>query len=368
MTRADSEGGVEPVVNSWNEWDPLEEVVVGILDGAAALTWEIAFEAVTAVEHLDRSRTYHRAHGGKRIEQLHLTPAQRELDELVRILKGEGVKVRRPDPIDHSRAISTPLWTTQGGNCQANPRDVLIVLGNEILEAPMAWRSRYFEFLAYRRLCKEYFKKGAKWRAAPKPAMSERAYDFDWTRGEGYVTSEYEPLFDAADMARCGRDIFIQRSHVTNDFGIEWLRQHYGDTFTFHKVEFDDYRAIHIDATFVPLRPGFALINPDRPMKEWPAGLKKSGWELVEAPRSTLPEDHPWYHSFRWLSMNMLNIDERRVIVEASEEPTIKFLEDHGFEPIPCPFRKNYKFGGSFHCATVDIRRRGTLQSYFDHA
>jgi len=26
----------------------------------------------------------------------------------------------------------------------------------------------------------------------------------------------------------------------------------------------------------------------------------------------------------------------------------------------------NYKpFGGSFHCATLDIRRRGTLQSYF---
>jgi glycine amidinotransferase len=23
-------------------------------------------------------------------------------------------------------------------------------------------------------------------------------------------------------------------------------------------------------------------------------------------------------------------------------------------------------FGGSFHCATLDIRRRGTLESYFD--
>ena len=41
------------------------------------------------------------------------------------------------------------------------------------------------------------------------------------------------------------------------------------------------------------------------------------------------------------------------------------FLKEHGFEPIPCPFRNNYKFGGSFHCATVDVRRRGTLQSYF---
>ncbi|MEL7371818.1 MAG: amidinotransferase [Myxococcota bacterium] len=368
MTEAQATTKDLPVVNSWNEWDPLEEVIVGILDGSASLSWEVAFEAVTAVEHLDRSRTYHRSHAGKRIEPLHRAPAQRELDQLVDILKKEGVKVRRPDPIEHARPIATPLWTSEGGNCQANPRDVLIIFGNEILEAPMAWRSRYFEFLAYRRLCKQYFKQGAKWRAAPKPAMSDRAYDYDWTRGESYVTTEFEPLFDAADMARCGKDIFIQRSHVTNDFGIEWLKQHYGDTFNFHRVEFDDYRAIHIDATFVPLRPGFAITNPDRPMKEWPEALKKSGWEFVEAPRSTLPEDHPWFHSFRWLSMNMLSLDEKRVIVEANEEPTIKFLKDHGFEPIPCPFRDNYKYGGSFHCATVDVRRRGTLQSYFDYA
>ncbi len=356
------------VVESWNEWDPLEDIIVGTLDGAATLTWEVGFEAVTAVEHLDRSRRYHQAHGGQRVEPFAVSAARRELDHFVQILESEGVRVRRPDPIDHARPLVTPLWTSAGGNCQANPRDVLIVLGDEVLEAPMAWRSRYFEFLAYRRILKSLFKEGAKWRSAPKPAMSERAYDPDWVRGESYVTTEFEPLFDAADMARCGRDIFVQRSHVTNDFGIDWLERHYGDRFRFHRVEFDDYRAIHIDATFVPLRPGLALINPDRPMKAWPSRLKRSGWDLIEAPRSTLPESHPWYHSFRWLSMNMLSLDERRVIVEASEEPTMRFLQDLGFETIPCPFRNNYRFGGSFHCATVDLRRRGTLETYFEEA
>ena len=42
-----------------------------------------------------------------------------------------------------------------------------------------------------------------------------------------------------------------------------------------------------------------------------------------------------------------------------------KALRDWGFEPVPTPFM-NYKlFGGGFHCATLDIRRRGELQSYF---
>ncbi len=361
--RADGETRL-PVVNSWNEWDPLEEIIVGVLDGAVALPWDAALEAVTATEHLERSRTYHLTHGGQRIEAIYCAAAQRELDQFVSILEGAGVTVRRPQPMAHDRPIVTPHWTVPGGNCQADPRDVLIVLGNEILEAPMAWRSRYFEVFAYRKLLKDYFRQGARWTAAPKPEMSGPAYRSQ--RGaDASVLTEFEPMFDAADMARCGRDIFIQRSHVTNDFGIDWLRRQYGDTFAFHRVEFDDYRAIHIDATFVPLCPGKILVNPDRPLREVPDVLRKGDWELRPAPRSTMAEDHPWYHSFRWLSMNMLNLDERRVVVEAEEGPTMDMLSAWGFEPVPCPFRNNYKFGGSFHCATVDIRRRGVLQSYF---
>ena len=355
----------ESVVNSHNEWDPLEEVVVGVLDGAANLTWEVGFEAVTAKEHLDRSRKFHLSNAGQPVGGLSIKPAQRELDEFVRVLEAEGVKVRRPDIVDHARPIVTPQWTSPGGNCQANPRDVLIVFGDEILEAPMAWRSRYFEFFGYRSLCKEYFKAGARWTAAPKPEMSNKSYDPNWKPGETYVTTEFEPLFDAADMTRCGKDIFVQRSHVTNDMGIEWIRRHLGADYNVHRVEFDDYRAIHIDATFVPLKPGLFLVNPDRPIKQLPDVIKNSDWELMPAPRSTLPENHPWYHSFRWLNMNMLILDEERVIVEASEEPMIKALKDWGMKPIPVPFRSNYKFGGSFHCATVDVRRRGGLQSYF---
>lgn len=354
-----------PVVNSFNEWDPLEEVIVGILDGATVLPWEPGVAAITPTPYLDRLRTYYRLRGGQPIPDAEKSPAQREIDAFIHLLEAEGVTVRRPDPIEFAKPHGTPLWETKGGNCLANPRDVLIVLGNEILEATMSWKSRYFEYLGYRRLLKEYFRAGARWSAAPKPELAAALFDETYTRGDGWVTTNFEPVFDAADMARCGRDIFIQRSHVTNELGIEWLRRHYGDTYRFHAVEFDDYRAIHIDATFVPLAPGKALINPDRPFKAVPEILRGSGWELREAPRSTMPSDYPFYESFRWLSMNVLSLDERRVVVEESEAPLIAMLRGWGFEPIPCAFRHAYKFGGSFHCATVDIRRRGGLQSYF---
>ena len=57
------------------------------------------------------------------------------------------------------------------------PRDILLVVGDEIIEAPMAWRSRFFEYRAYRPLMKEYSRKGAKWTTAPKPQMSDELYD-----------------------------------------------------------------------------------------------------------------------------------------------------------------------------------------------
>ena len=90
----------------------------------------------------------------------------KELDEFIHILEAEGVRVRRPDIVDYSASYSTPDWETPCGFCAANPRDPFIVIGNEIIETPMADRGRYFEAWAYRSLFKEYLKAGAKWVSA----------------------------------------------------------------------------------------------------------------------------------------------------------------------------------------------------------
>ena len=59
----------------------------------------------------------------------------------------------------------------------AMPRDILLVVGEEIIEAPMSWRSRFFEYRAYRDLMKEYFHAGATWTVAPKGLMEDELYD-----------------------------------------------------------------------------------------------------------------------------------------------------------------------------------------------
>lgn len=72
---------------------------------------------------------------------------------------------------------SSPVVEPVAGMYAAMPRDILMVVGNEIIEAPMAWRARFFEYRAYRPLIKEYFRKGAKWTTPPKPTMADELYD-----------------------------------------------------------------------------------------------------------------------------------------------------------------------------------------------
>lgn len=64
--------------------------------------------------------------------------------------------------------------------------------------------------------------------------------------------------------------------------------------------------------------------------------------------------------------MNVLSLDERTVVVERQEETLIKALRDWGFRCITVDFRHVYTFGGSFHCVTLDVRRRGALRQFLN--
>jgi glycine amidinotransferase len=149
---------------------------------------------------------------------------------------------------------------------------------------------------------------------------------------------------------------------VTNRFGIEWVRRLLGERFRVHEVAFVDDHPMHMNATFVPLRPGKVLVNPER-VPELPPMF--AGWDAIPAPEPAIPADQTMYFCSRWIAMNTLMLDQERVFVEAGEIELIRLFEKEGFTPIPIPFRTVNTFGGGFHCATLDIRRRGQIEDYF---
>ncbi|MFF3317498.1 amidinotransferase [Streptomyces sp. NPDC003035] len=367
MTAEVAETRVSPV-GSHNEWDPLEEIIVGRLEGATIPS----NHPVVTCNIPPRAARWQALASGFRYPRLLLHQAQQELDEFVTLLQSLGVTVRRPDAVDYKKRFGTPDWSARGfaNSC---PRDTLLVIGDEIIETPGAWPSRYFETHSYRTLIKDYFRRGARWTAAPKPQLTEALYEADFRAprdGEPmrYILTEFEPVFDAADFVRAGRDLFVTRSNVTNRMGIEWLRRHLGPGYRIHEIESRCRTPMHIDTTFVPLAPGKVLVNPEYVDVDRLPDVLRS-WDVLIAPEPD-PIRDPLLRLTsmcgKWLSMNVLMVDEKRVIAERHHTGMLRALERWGFEPIPCELLHYAPFGGSFHCATLDVRRRGTLESYVD--
>ncbi len=366
------------IVNSWNEWDPLKHIIVGVATGTMVQAPEPATQ-----RNWPQYGFPYGTYGPlpKEMED----KANEQLDNFASLLERRGIRVDRPTPIDFSQTVQTPDWVQESMFGVMPPRDLLLTVGNEILEATMSQRSRWFEYLCYRPLLEQYFKEDPnfRWEAAPKPRLTDESYvserfwlDFDALGEEEQLENyaykrqwnltEKEPLFDAADVGRFGKDLFVQRSTVTNAGGIAWLRRHFPDH-RIHEVHFKEGAPMHIDATFVPLRPGLAISNRKRvPLDpELKELFKKNDWEIVACTPPAHDKKAPLSYCSVWLSMNFLVLDPKTICVEASEVEQMEQLDKLGFEVIPVPFWDVAAFGGGLHCATADVYREGTLQDYF---
>jgi glycine amidinotransferase len=362
-------------VSSWNEWDPLKHVIVGRADGTMVQAPEIAVQR----EWPEQGYT-----GGKYgpYPKEMIDKANEQMDNFASMLEKRGIRVDRPTPIDFSQKVQTPDWEQDSMFGCMPPRDLLLTIGNEILEATMSYRSRWFEYLCFRPLLEKYFEEDPNfhWEAAPKPRLSDGTYKKDfWKEWNAlseeekweesikseWIPTEVEPLFDAADVVRCGKDLFVQKSMVTNQTGIDWLQRHYPDH-RVHTVRYKELLPWHMDTTIVPLRPGLVMFNLGRPALEPQREFfEKNDWEILEGPKSVLTKKRPMTFCSIWLNINLLVLDPKTVCVEASETPVIELLDQHGFEVIPVPFYEVSPFGGGLHCSTADVYREGTFEDYF---
>ncbi len=380
------------VVNSWNEWDPLKRVIVGRPEG-------------TNMPAPETGWWHNRPEGGYPLgtygpfPQEMVDAANEQMDYFVKVLQNRGAQVDRVviHPCMFNKPVSTPDWTQL--NCYGvnNMRDVFLCHGNHIIEATASLRSRWYEYLNLRPLFEQYFKEDPElvWFSAPKPRLTDESYVKNyyyyfnnvWTNEEKrqrlynweFQLTEKEPLWDAADAMRFGKDIFHQGSSVTNKSGMDWLKRMFAELgIRVHPVLFDTpddpnkedyYHPWHLDDNLVPLRPGLAIYNPDSPPRTpelWDL-FKKNDWELIPAARPTYYERKDKIHlsTSLWISMNTFSIDPKTVCVEAHHTAYCEQLDKLGVEVIPIPYEKVIPFGGALHCTTRDIYREGKLEDSF---
>lgn len=339
---------------SCNEWDPLEEVVLGTALGARFPTCDASTQFLL---HPGRSKQpIPQDFFPERVIQ----ETEEDLFRFADVLASIGVRVVRPGPYDTQAVYSTPHWSAHGFHRYC-PRDTLTVVGDNIIEAPTAMRSRMFETLAYRSLLVEYLNDGARWFAAPKPTLRDSV--FAASKHSTQVPSNEEPIFDAANVLRLGRDLLYLVSCSANELGARWLQLVLGDGYTVHPVA-GVYSGCHIDSTFAILRPGLVLCNPSRVSQlNLPAIFHD--WEVLYSPPMTLDdESSSTMIGSEWIGMNVFSINPSLVVVDIKQRRLAALLERRGLNVIPLALRHARRLGGGFHCVTLDIRRSGVLERY----
>lgn len=347
------------VVWSCNEWDPLEEVIVG---NPLRARYPTADLSTRLAEFPDRS--LQDIPQGPFPERV-IEETEEDLNAFVAVLEEHGVTVKRPDTWPHDAGFSTINWESEGyyNYC---PRDLILVISDQIIETPNVIRSRHQEPFSYRRLMMDYLQSGARWYSAPKPMLLDSLFDVDLSKP---TPRNDEPAFDAANVLRLGKDLIYLVSATGNEIGGQWLQTILGEEFRVHFLK-DVYYGSHIDSTFVALRPGLILCNPGRINDHTLPEILKQ-WEVIYSPPMENTDRYDAEYLSRsigsaWIDMNLFSINPDVVVVDRDQTALIKLLEKHGLDVIPLKLRHSKMMGGGYHCVTLDTRRRGTLERYFD--
>ena len=300
-------------IHSFNEWDPLREIIVG---EASCANWPTN-DPVFA--ELSKKTTWKDTPVPSGPVPFHIIDeANEDLEGLVNILEQAGVVVHRPTWMDFQEL---------DGMYNYCPRDRFLIAGNKIVDPAMMYPCRDMEIQALTFL------------------VDSAPYKF-MPRYEGMT-------LDAANVCRLGEDWLYLESHSGNREAYNWLCEHFPEI-NIELVNF--YGGVHIDSTIAPLREGLSLVNASR---VGPEQLPKciADWDIIWVSDVVSQDFYEYPYASKWIAMNTLSIDPDTVIVDKNQTQLIRDIERKGLTVVPHELRHSRTLGGGFHCVTLDTWR-----------
>jgi scyllo-inosamine-4-phosphate amidinotransferase 1 len=305
------------MLNTRNEWDPLESIMVG---SATHANWPTS-DPVFAQESEKTSWKETPVPSGP-VPDWIIDQANRELDHLAEILVRFGVKVYRPRPMD---------FVKFQGMYNYCPRDRLLIWGDTVVDGAMMYPCRDQEIVNY-------------------TSVLEQARNiFSMPRNAGLV-------LDAANICRVNDSWVFLESVSGNRAAYEWLC----DKFPQVNIELCNfYAGVHIDSTIVPVREGLVLLNASRVS---PDNCPKvfEDWEKVWVSDDMIASQdfYQYPYASKWIGMNMLTVDPETVICDVAQTRLQEVLRKRGINVVPMELSHARTLGGGFHCVTLDMNRR----------
>ena len=302
------------MISSWNEWDPLKKIVVGLATNA---NWPVN-DPVFAREGEKTSWKETPVPRGP-VPQKIIDETNEDLDKLATTLMSLGVEVVRPDLFD---------FQEHDGMYNYCPRDRLLVVGSRVIDTAMMYPCRDMELQCYHDILKD-------------------AEVISMPRDQGLV-------LDAANVCRLGNKMLFLESASGNRAAYEWLCSQFPDI----EIELCNfYAGVHIDSTIVPLRKGLVMLNSSRVNTDTVPKVF-DGWHKIWINDVVAQDFYQYPYASKWIAMNMLVVDPHTVICNQNQHELIKTLKSYKFEVIPMELRHSRTLGGGFHCATLDLWRK----------
>ena len=303
------------MIDSRNEWDPLEAIVVG---SATNANWPTT-DPVFAEEGSKTLWTETPVPAGP-VPKWIVEEANAELDQLTEILVDYGAVVYRPKPMD---------FVELDGMYNYCPRDRLLVCGDTVVDVNMMYPCRNQETEALQQIIRQ-----------AKKVLT-------MPRDQGMV-------LDAANVCRLGDTWLYLQSHSGNLAAYDWLCNQFPDI----DIELCNfYSGVHIDSTIVPVREGLVLLNASR-VNESNCPEAFDSWEKIYIDDVVPQGFYQYPYASKWIAMNMLVLDPLTVIVDAAQTALITILKSKGIDAIPHTLSHSRTLGGGFHCVTLDTRRK----------
>lgn len=229
-------------------------------------------------------------------------------NSFIKVLKEYGVDV---------------IFAEKRNDCtnQINTRDVGFVIGNSFIVSPMKEKERSNEHYALNSLI--------------------RSLDSDCS-----VLRPQIGIIEGGDIIINGNLIFVGISQRTNQDGLAWLNNQFGNTFKIIPI-FLNEGFLHLDVVFNILSSHTALVCS--------AGIKEES--LIEIGKyfsSIIFADESEQIN---LPTNVFSINENTVVVDLRNRITNEKIRAEGKTLIELDFSEISKIGGSFRCSTCPLVR-----------
>tara|TARA_X000000950_G_C13746502_1_gene590789 strand:- start:2 stop:1018 length:1017 start_codon:yes stop_codon:yes gene_type:complete len=283
-----------------------------------------------------------------------LKEANDELLYMKDILEDHDVSVFRPEIKDYTQTYMHYGSMVQGMHSYS-ARDLLLSVGDMVIECPTPFISRYVEFESYDVIKQEAMKDGCRWIAAPRARMEPAECVVTGIPAKILLTERY-PIFDAANVLKFDDKLLYLKTSTANQAGADWLQSVVGTEFeviVWDKV----YAHAHIDSTLIPLKKDMIMINASRvnSADRLPKFLKsyRKIW-VQDCAEGTF---HKFPYASKWIGMNTLSINEDTILIDNIQKNLIDQLSKEGFECLTVPLTHARTLGGGHHCVSCDLER-----------